>query len=289
MLIHGERHYCCSHCSYKTYRKDMLNDHMVKHSRNGKNSVAQHMIIQYERSEKGNRLYKCAGCSYKTDKKYRLTLHIKSHVNKDGIHEVCTVPSCKTCERHTCSICQKQCVSTYTLATHMALHHGIHNYMYKEKTKRHQCSDCPYKTHMRSELNNHRKIHYKEGIHVTCPVGNCESCKLRNNKILSQEKNVSHDILTKQIRGFMGCTDFKDASPTNDKSTKQLEDEHSWSVTQKQNNPAIHKENVPNDDNNNMNKSAEFMEWKQILENIDADLSILCNFMGNDIKTVTKI
>ena len=120
-----------------------------------KTKLKQHSVIHKEK------IYQCSGCSYKAYVKSSLTGHIKSHI-KDGIPVTCMSTNCKACKRQICKVCEKQCMSKATLATHMALHHRIRS----EKAILLKCGGCTYETNRMSMLTWHISSHIKDGIHV---------------------------------------------------------------------------------------------------------------------------
>ncbi len=139
----------------------------------------------------GDTVHSCMGCSYKTYNRYCLAKHIRTHI-KDGIHVNCTGGRCKTCTRYTCTICKIQCLSPDSLATHLAIKHGVQT----NETEVYKCSGCPYKTFVKKYMTDHIESHTKD-MDCMCIVLEKEGIARHVNTIPAQyvKGNVCLQIL----------------------------------------------------------------------------------------------
>ena len=204
--LHGDTIHRCTGCSYRTYDKRGLAQHVRTHTKDGihvnctgrgcktctrytcticktqclsPDTLATHLVIKHGVQTNETKVYRCSGCSYKTNVKSYLTHHIKTHT-KDGMHVQCSRKGgkCKTCKHYTCTICKRQCLSSDTLARHLFIKHGV----YTGKTKVYKCFGCSYKTIAKQSLTRHINTHTKDGMHVQCSAigGKCKTCKQYN-------------------------------------------------------------------------------------------------------------
>ncbi|VEN46851.1 unnamed protein product [Callosobruchus maculatus] len=116
--------YECSFCSFKTVRKGLLPDHLLKHT--------QENAIEY----------KCNTCGYSTYKKYSYTLHMRIHAGDTDF---------------TCEICERGFNHRYHFQEHILRRHSKDENMLKRVVyKIYTCNVCEYKTVLFTNLRKHK-------------------------------------------------------------------------------------------------------------------------------------
>ncbi|EDS38873.1 predicted protein [Culex quinquefasciatus] len=123
----------CDLCGTTFETRTKLRRHLVTHS---KNEVTIQFLEKVTEDEKGT--YTCTVCG-KTDmfiRKYAY-VHFRTHVLNE------------TKAKNVCEICQKPCLSSYSLRLHMQTHQKL----------RFTCSTCKQKFKTRKSLMKHRMVH----------------------------------------------------------------------------------------------------------------------------------
>ncbi|XP_073831435.1 uncharacterized protein [Musca autumnalis] len=194
-----ERQYACDICKYRFSTSGLLRQHIPRHANGGD----------------GTLVFKCPDCPRRFEKKASLSSHrrhthtantttktVKQHLDDFLKKHSESAPS-KDNQQFICTICQKQLSSKYTLTQHILMHrdekphvcnqcgkrftapHTLKDHMERHTVKKYQCTKCPLRFKIISDLKKHHITHENIRPYVCDLCGSkfTKSCSLRRHKM----------------------------------------------------------------------------------------------------------
>ncbi|CAH1990823.1 unnamed protein product [Acanthoscelides obtectus] len=188
----------CSECPYKTDRRNCLDIHRLRHSKEGakifvcttckfqsylEKSYTRHLNIHNKNSKK---IY-CHLCDYKASRKDLLNQHMLCHDRSNK-------------KMYSCNICDYKSVYKSGIRSHSLVHEKSHRPHYI-------CYYCNFKTHDKGTLKKHIQRHLKRLTPFKCPsCMNEYSLKTsRDEHILRIHPNLSH-LVTSKVHNCSVCS-----------------------------------------------------------------------------------